>query len=215
MNCHDAQRALNATIGGGTAPAPDVAAHLRSCEACARVFDDATLAHALRADTAPPPRAGFVDAVIATAIRAGHAPRGRIGRLAAAVAVIGLLTGVLYTAQQSAPEPMSVASQRVTLATLEGKTVRVVIDSRSAQPAATVTIDLADNLELAGFARERRIQFQTDLSAGKNLLALPLVLTDAAVSHFDVALAYGTTRRNIRVAVEPAVSRAPDAAISS
>ena len=63
------------------------------------------------------------------------------------------------------------------------------------QDGATVTIELADNLELTGFPNERRIEWQTDLSQGKNLLALPLTLTSATESHFHVALSYGATKK--------------------
>jgi Fe-S cluster assembly iron-binding protein IscA len=201
MNCPEARLAMQASIGSAVPLPAEIAEHLASCEACAQAHEEATLAHVLRVDAVPPPRDGFVDAVIATAIRAGAAPRSRVSRIAASIAVTALVLGMLYGLQRETSIVDPPTSQHVALVTLQGKTVRVVIDSHSAQPAATVTIELAENLEMAGFPLERRIEFKTDLAQGKNLLALPLTLTDASASYFDVVLAYGSTRRNIRVSV--------------
>jgi len=198
MNCLDAQFAIQASILSGAALDGDYAEHVASCELCQQSYSDAAVDHALRAEEVPPPRARFVDEAISTAVRKGRRAQSPLPAIAASVAVIGLLFGVLYAL------PRDPAAPQVTLIAHEGKTVRVLIDSPSAQRAATVMIELADNLELAGFPNERRIEWQTDLSVGKNLLALPLTLTDEADSHFDVVLAYGSTRKNIHVSIRSA-----------
>jgi len=54
---------------------------------------------------------------------------------------------------------------------------------------------------LAGFPNKHRIEWQTPLAAGRNLLALPLTLTHPSDSQFRVGLAYGSTHRDIRVLV--------------
>lgn len=198
MNCFDAQFAIQASALSGVALDAEYAEHVASCELCQQRHADALLDHALRGQDVPAPRARFVDEVIATAVRTGVRSASPWPAVAATVAVIGILFGILYGV------PREPATPQVTLTAHEGKTVRLVIDSPSAQAAATVTIELADNLELAGFPNERRIEWQTDLLVGKNLLALPLTLTDEAASHFDVVLAYGSTRKNIHVSIRPA-----------
>ena len=200
MNCHEAQLAIKASVQGGAPLNAETVRHITACEHCQQSYDDLALEHALRGQRIPPPREGFVDEVIAIAIRDGAQKSSRRSTLAASIALIGLVIGVLYGyLREGAPD-----SARVSLAAHEGKTVRVLINSPSEQEAATVTIELAENLELAGFPNERRIEWQTDLAAGKNLLALPLTLTDEGDSHFNVALSYGSTRKNVRVSVQSA-----------
>jgi hypothetical protein len=198
MNCLDAQFAIQAAVLSGAPLGADYGAHITSCEQCQQSYADAALDHALQSEQVPAPRARFVDEVIATAVRNGRRTQSPLPAIAASIAVIGLMFAMLYGM------PRNPASPQVTLIAHEGKTVRVLIDSPSAQQAATVTIELADNLELAGFPNERRIEWQTDLSVGKNLLPLPLTLTEKADTHFDVALSYGSTRKNIRVSVRSA-----------
>jgi len=79
--------------------------------------------------------------------------------------------------------------------------VEVVIDAGAGRNEATLTIELADNLELEGFPNERVISWQTQLTEGKNLLRLPLILKDESDSEFNVDLSYGSTRKAITVMV--------------
>lgn len=207
MRCDEAQTAIRASIELNTPLDPRTKAHLTTCEDCREDFGDWTLDHALRSQTAPLPEDDFVDRAIAHAIAAAAARRKRHMAIAASVAVVTVALGVVFGQLRSAPGDTPAMAQ-VTLITHEGKTVRVVIDSPAEQDAATVTIELGDNLELAGFPNERRIEWQTKLSEGKNLLALPLTLTDGMESHFDVALSYGATKKDVRVAVHAAASGA-------
>jgi hypothetical protein len=90
---------------------------------------------------------------------------------------------------------------RITLAPQQSKTVRVLIDSIANRDHATITIALADNLELEGFPEDRVIEWETSLKEGKNLLALPLRLKDGEASHFEVAFTDGSTRKQLRIDV--------------
>jgi hypothetical protein len=198
MDCNEAQSAMRAAVEAETAVDARTRAHLMTCEDCSEDYSDWMLEHALAQDWVQPPREGFVDEVIAAASRDGAAALVRRYAMAASIAVLGIAVGLLVgfrlgTEQANLPH--------VNLVAHEGKTVRLLIDSPAAQDAATVTIDLADNLELAGFPNEHRIEWQTPLAAGRNLLALPLTLTQPADSHFRVGLAYGSTHRDIRVLV--------------
>jgi hypothetical protein len=198
MNCNEAQRAIRSAVDAETAPDARTRAHLLRCDECSENYADWMLEHALAQDWVPPPREGFVDEVIAAAARDGAAAFVRRYAIAASIAVLGIAVGLLVGLRLGA-EQVDVA--HVNLVAHEGKTVRLLIESPAAQDAATVTIDLADNLELAGFPHEHRIEWQTPLAAGRNLLALPLTLTRPADSQFRVGLAYGTTYRDIRVLV--------------
>lgn len=206
MNCTEAQFAIRAAIESETGLDAETENHVAMCDDCGEDYGDWALEHALQRQTVPPPRDGFVDAAIASAIDHGAMVRTRRFGIAASIAVIGFVLGVVYRSYDNPAVDRSPFSQ-VTLAVHEGKTVRVVINSPSEEDSATVTIELGDNLELAGFPNEHRIQWQTSLSQGNNLLALPLTLTDRSDSQFRVALSYGSSRKNVRVLVHPAPSK--------
>lgn len=202
MKCAESQVAIQTALERGTPLDAETANHLASCELCRQRHADASLEQLLTGQTVPPPRTGFVDDAIAAAIREGARTRSRFPAWAASIAMIGVVVGLVYGIRP-APDAAEPGAIRVAMTAHEGRNVNVVIDSPVAQPAVTVTIELAPNLELAGFPDEHRIEWQTDLSVGKNLLALPLTLTDDANSHFDVALSYGSKKQNVHVLVLP------------
>ena len=199
MKCDEAQTAIRAAIDAETSLDSRTRVHLMTCEDCSEDYADWSLEHALAQDWVPPLRDGFVDDVILAATRDGAAARVRRYAIAASIAVFGIAVGLFFGYRLGVEQSPEFA--HVNLVANEGKTVRLLIDSPVAQDAATVTIDLADNLELAGFPNEHRIEWQTPLAAGRNLLALPLTLTEASDSQFRVGLVYGATHRDIRVLV--------------
>jgi hypothetical protein len=206
MSCTEAQAAIRAAIESETGLDAAIEDHVAACDDCRENYGDRALEHALQRQTVAPPRDGFVDQAIASAIHNGAMVRVRRFGVAASIAVIGFVLGVTYRSYDNSDLERSSISG-VTLAAHEGKTVRVVINSPSEQDSATVTIELGDNLELAGFPNEHRIQWQTSLAEGKNLLALPLTLTDPSDSHFEVALSYGSSIKNVRVLVHAALPK--------
>jgi len=206
MNCSQSQIAIRAAVYGDGVLDAATRAHLATCEECNEDLADWTLDHALQRQPVPNPRDGFLDEAIAHAIRKGNAARTRRYAIAASIAALGLALS-LFFGVGNVSERGGSNGPRVVLVAHEGKVVRLVIDSPAEQDAATVSIELADNLELAGFPNERRIEWQTNLSEGKNLLALPLTLKDQADSHFRVQVHYGSTQKDIRVSVHGAPAR--------
>jgi hypothetical protein len=200
MNCSESQISVRAAIDDETALDSATRRHLETCDECREDYADWALDRALKEEWVPPARDGFADQAIAAATRRGTQRRVRRFALAASIAVLGIAVGLFFGVRVG--ERSASASALVTLVAHEGKTVRLVIDSPSAQDAAIVTIELADNLELAGFPNEHRIEWQTKLSVGRNLLALPLTLTNPSDSHFRVGLIYGSTHKDIRVSVK-------------
>jgi hypothetical protein len=205
MNCSQSQIAIRAAVFDGGVLDAATSAHLATCAECREDFADWTLDHSLQGQPGPTPRDGFLDEAIAHAIRKGAAARNRRFAIAASIAVLGVAASLFFGVGNVADRDGS-NGPRVVLVAHEGKVVRLVIDSPTEQHAATVSIELADNLELAGFPNERRIEWQTNLSEGKNLLALPLTLKDQADSHFRVQVHYGSTEKDIRVSVHGAAA---------
>ena len=116
--------------------------------------------------------------------------------MAAAVAVISVAIGLFFGRGQAPDVVFEIA-----MAPYEERLVEVVIDTATAHEQATLTIELANSLEIVGFPEQRTIQWQTDLAAGKNLLKLPLRLSRDADTYFTVLMNYGSTEQTMRVDV--------------
>jgi hypothetical protein len=200
MNCDEARRAIRAAIDSDTTIDRAIRVHLATCSDCREDYADWMLERALAHDWVEPLREGFVDQVIAAAARDGAAGRLRRMAVAATIGVLAVGLGLFVGLRSGSDAATSVA--QVGLIAHQGKQVRLMIDSAAAHDFATVTIELADDLELAGFPNERRIEWQTRLAAGRNLLTLPLTLTHPADSQFRVGLSYGSVRQDIRVRVK-------------
>ena len=201
MNCSDYQNTIRAAIAADAMLDAGTRRHLAGCDDCREDYSDWALERALMAEWVPPPREGFVDQALEVAVRGAWWTDTRGVAIAACIAVLGIALG-LTLGLRIGGERGDIAAPLVALAVDEGKTIRLLIDSPSAQQAATVTIELADNLELAGFPNERRIEWQTTLSQGRNLLALPLRLTGTSDSQFRVNVVYGDTHKDIQVSVK-------------
>jgi hypothetical protein len=212
MNCKDTRYHIQlwlqaAGTDAGSEPDGESLRHIKCCSACRLEYGDAVLDQLLRQQSAPVARDGFFDRAIIAAVQRNTGASqlwGRgFGALAASVAavalVVGLWGGVPGTSSRDVARDAGVAQ-----ILHEAQTVRVLIDSVAARDRATITIELAENLELEGFPNQRVIEWQTDLLAGRNLLALPVRLKDQGESYLDVSLHHGDEQKAIRVSVRPA-----------
>lgn len=210
LSCLPSRGEIDAWLATGAAPGAGTMAHLQECAECRHQHAEAELGRLLQAHAVPPARPGFADEAILSAIgRASVVQSGRrrgmrwLGAIAASVAVIAVVLGTLVATGPKSMLPAESVAQVVILP-LQSKIVQVLIDSADDRDSALITISLADNLELEGFPDERVIEWNTPLKAGKNLLALPLRLTDDAPSHFDVAFSHGEVRKKVRIDVSVA-----------
>jgi len=133
------------------------------------VVDDLNkLRESLRALPVPEPRPGFVDRVLANAKNDIRRPfnwwAAGLGALAATIACVALLWK-----PAPAPEPS------IRLALNESRDVPLVIDSERALDDATIRLYVTGSVELAGYEQQHEIEWKTSLTAGANLLSLPVV----------------------------------------
>ena len=205
MHCADVKPSIDAYVAVGSELSGAEIAHVGECELCRQRCADAALHRLLLSQSVPPPSPDFVDVAIRNATDhpannpASRSKRLWIGAVAASIVAGVVAVGLLVTTNSNlwSDEPPA----RIAFAPQQSKTVRVLIDSMANREHATITIALADNLELEGFPGDRVIEWETSLKEGKNLLALPLRLKDDAVSHFDVAFTDGSIRKQLRVDV--------------
>jgi hypothetical protein len=81
--------------------------------------------------------------------------------------------------------------------------INVVISASDRREYATLTIRLADDLELDGYEGLSVISWQTDLEQGRNLLALPVRSKIGRGGEIWIALAYsGSVETELRIQVD-------------
>lgn len=200
LSCHDTTILLDDFLDRRLAPERALAlgAHLQGCERCRALHAGAeALQKALRELAAPAPRAGFVAAALARAAAPAAARRRRtLGAFAlAATLVLGLALGMLVQrAEPPAPTVVLKLEQR--------ETVRLNLASAQPLQAATLTLDLPENLELVGYGALRRLTWQADLRAGDNLLALPLVAHGLVDGRLRAEVSHGGSSRTLYVKID-------------
>ena len=174
--------------------------HLDECELCRNWYRDAVLKAILERQPVPKPTAGFVERALreATGV-ANTAARTRRQAVARSLAAALLLTiGGFLVAMLAVREGESANDSGTRLA--GHRIVNVIIDAKGPREDATLTIQLAEDLELEGFADQHLIEWQTDLAKGRNLLALPVRSKTGAGGDIRVALSYdGELRKEMRI----------------
>jgi hypothetical protein len=202
--CNSVQTEIDAFGASGIDLSLGSSVHLEECELCRHRHADAKLQRLLQSLVVPPMRREFADTAIRRAVE--HVPAMEVDkhrgawRLAASVAVLAMFVGGMALWHRGAPLAPGAVAQ-VTILSQKSKTVRVVLESAQRRDNATITISLAENLELEGFPNERVVEWEAPLLQGRNLLALPLRVKDGVDSHFDVAFRDGQTHQQIRVDV--------------
>jgi len=187
MNCQQLTDKIDDYMDG--ALPPDVTAsldqHVAACTSCRQlVAREKRLSAALRDyrdSSVPAPASAFFDQSLARADRlAGRRQQKQwwlkgFGSAAAAGLAVWIIAGTLLTSPDidriDAPVPT------VTMALEEPRTIRLVFSSESELTDATLTVNLPEGIELAGFEGQREISWMTSLKAGRNLLPLKLIAT--------------------------------------
>ncbi|MBS3732482.1 MAG: hypothetical protein KGY42_06215 [Desulfobacterales bacterium] len=154
----------------------------------------------------PEPRDGFATEAIQKAANRHRAKLRRsffLGFSAAAVLMIAI--GVSFILSSLNPA-VDFAGNRQTVVVVPadgGKTVNIIIEATKPRSNATFTIDLSENVAVKSHPDTRRLQWQTDLPRGRNLLELPLVLRDENGGHVRVRYRYDSSQQETRIQVRP------------
>ncbi|HEB92543.1 MAG TPA: hypothetical protein ENI94_03565 [Gammaproteobacteria bacterium] len=162
--------------------------HLNDCAGCQRRF---SRQQALRADLkampVPAPSVDFAERVLRQAVKSNVSHHHRHGfvtgfgsALVAGLAlwvVIGFFPAQQAVAPQGA-EPLQIVS--IALDALnEKQDVSLVFNAERAVLGARISIELPDNVTIAGYPGRKRLEWRTDLAKGSNLLRLPVIASQA------------------------------------
>lgn len=182
MICRRIEALIDDYLDGAleTRAADDVERHVAECPDCQRLL--ARSRAVIDAMTRLPVEAaasGFFDAALRKAEiaplrrkRRSAPSRWYLGAIAAgltAVVAVGLMADRIEAPSLASGMP------QVALAVEEARTINLVFASDEALDAVSLSVDLPQGVELASYPGQKRVQWSTQLHAGKNVLPLELV----------------------------------------
>lgn len=202
MNCTEFRQAIN-QVPKQSAPQGDCAEHLSECQLCQHYYSDLMLEQELNEFQVPEPSPDFLERALARAVTepvpVKHSSWRWPSAMAASVlaAVVGLF--VLWDLPPE-EEVVSVAEVVPQQPLYTREQVRIVIYSKEDRDSAELSIELAENLELEGYAGRSQVAWNTKLSKGANLLTLPVLVRNEG-GLVQVRSRFGDTSHEVSVQV--------------
>tara|TARA_R110000868_G_scaffold274639_1_gene534110 strand:+ start:4566 stop:5261 length:696 start_codon:yes stop_codon:yes gene_type:complete len=209
MNCLETRKIIPIHIasGGVSLANNELFDHIASCELCLAHYEESLLLTGLTNLDKPIMSAGFADKAIKQAIEnhqqakqeRAASPPSLYRRVVALVLIVSFM-GLILVNQN----PVAHNEKMAQLNTANGtasKQINVVIDSLADRENTTVTIELAENLELQGYPNRKTLSWTTNIRKGKNLLTLPVLFKDHSDSYLTLSYAYGPANKRIHIDV--------------
>ena len=187
----------------------ELEAHCRYCEPCQTTLKNARqVQKTLSTYPVSGPSSGFFDRALAAArANDSHATtrarwsRGRAGKLAAAIAVV-VVGGLLLQEPEISGDPaVSSAVAGISMALFETRTVNLVFASSNEMADVSLTVDLPDGVELAGYSGRGQVSWTTRLQVGRNVLPLELVATGGDGGELTARLRHDSDEKIFTVSV--------------
>jgi hypothetical protein len=204
-------------------------AHRKSCGSCQSFYEaEVALLTALREMPVPEPSADFADRVLCAAVTQGdvkedvpnagqHHRHGFMLGFGSATAaafalwvVVGIFPRTLPPAGESvaslesaatttAATTTNVSEPEISIALNQQQDVKLAFHTVAALQGARITIQIPENVALAGYPGQRELSWETNLSEGENLLRLPLVASQAMQGQLVARIEHGKRVRTLRV----------------
>lgn len=176
MECWAVNEVLQDYIDGKliSTDAKSVFDHHKKCPSCAEQYTDAlAVIEILRGVRVPPSSPGFSTRVIAHATGSTNTvPVRSLPYVASGIAASLIAFFVLVS---SFFNPVF-EDQSMPIVLMGGgfQTIKVAIDSGQSIDSVELSIDISDNLAIAGYENQKSINWNSKLSQGVNVIALPV-----------------------------------------
>ena len=175
MECWTVNKLLQDYIDGKliSTDARSVFDHHKKCPSCAEQYTDAlAVIEILRGVRVPPSSPGFSTRVIAHATRSTNTVPVRLLSYVASGIAASLIAFFMVS---SFFNPV-VEDQSMPIVLMGGgfETMKVAIDSGQSIDSVELSIDISDNLAIAGYENQKSISWNSKLSQGVNVIALPV-----------------------------------------
>lgn len=206
MKCTDVQKYLDDYLDGSMSLGEQKAvdAHIEGCAACRHELKEVRdMRQALRSLPVEEASAQFEEKVFA-AVRRAHAPRKpAANRFVAGFATAMAASLALWFASTVYTPTMESEGQgMIQLAVNQAQTVRLVFDAPSDLAEVTLSLQLPENIELEGYSGRRQLVWQTSLSKGQNVLALPVIAIGSGEGELVAQLNYDGKTRLFNIVVK-------------
>ncbi|MEJ2360214.1 MAG: zf-HC2 domain-containing protein [Gammaproteobacteria bacterium] len=207
MHCENIQQQLDDYLAGELPEAgrDAINTHLQHCSHCQQVFlQTQKLLLALHTMPVTPARAGYAQRVLDFLPH----PAGKSSLVVRRPLwfVSGFATAIIamFVVLFLFPRPPSLPLQRAAVLTIHVAShqlhnVDLVFHSPMQISQATLRIDLPAGVEINGYARQRVLQWQTNLKQGANRLVLPLLVKTQAGGVLTARLSHNGKSRTFRV----------------
>lgn len=204
MNCTDINTQMDDYLDDRLEPQARSAfdQHVAGCKACAAMLEQMQgLLHGLQQLPISEPSADFEQRVFNEIRRQHRQPR--VGRFAAGFATaMAASLAIWFASSVYLPEmPGQSASQQATVSVAlnQQQTVRLMFEAQSDIQQVSLSIDLPNNMQLAGYPGRKQLSWQTSLKKGSNVLALPVMAVDPGEGELVARLNYGDKSKTVRV----------------
>ncbi len=204
--------------------------HLQACRQCTELLarHDA-LQQALRAMPIPELSPGFAERALRVAAEQNRAAQHLVGNSpqrvgadsfqrgdsrqhhrhgfvvgfgSAVAAALALWVVVGLFPQQMPGDAPTDAVPVVTIALNEQRDIKLAFFSDQPLKGARISIQMPENVALAGFPGQRELSWETNLAQGDNLLRLPVIATGAATGELVARIEYGDQYKVLKVNIE-------------
>lgn len=182
MNCDNCNHILDEFLDDELeeSVAHELKTHVENCEDCnAALKKIMRLRQALKAMPYQPPEDGFYDRLLEQTVKSMH--RNEMTFWATAGVGSAIAASVVAWLVLALPvdygEDIQVAQlEGVTISLNVEKTIRISFESVSVLQGATLTVQLPPGVQVSGYDGQSEITWTTNVTAGVNILSLPVVL---------------------------------------
>jgi hypothetical protein len=201
MQCTEARSKLN-TATSEQQYGVELREHIASCQLCHRYAEDQQLTRTLQSWQVPGPDQAFLQQAMLRATQPIRSSANRkwswLAATVASLALVGILMSWMNSSQLNGPLP----HLRMADAPVQSVQQRVSIMIYSTdEQDAELSIALAENLELEGFAGQQTLTWNAHLTKGENLLSLPL-LVNGAGGELQVTSRFAGRQHQVQLKVE-------------
>ncbi len=185
MNCEDAIAKFQSTSENAPSDLDSRKAmeHVAGCEDCRDALHGLEALHELQKRASVSAPEGLFGQIMQSVTANAKPQKTRygfwhgvgIGGAVAATLIIAFMTSNVMRSPYMTSTP---ATPEFVIAMNEARNVNIAIDAGRDLQGATVSVFLSGGVELAGFGKQRKISWSTDLDQGINQLTLPVVATD-------------------------------------
>lgn len=208
MNCTDIQKYLDDYLDEVMSLGEEkaVEAHLKDCAHCQQALEEYKAMHeALRALPVEEASPDF-EAKVFAAVQHHYGANKRAGNrlIAGFAAAIAASLALWFASTVYTPQVEEAAPQVINLAMNQTRTIKLVFESPTELAEVTLSVELPENVELDGYAGQKRLVWQTNLNKGQNILALPVIATGNGQGELVAQLSYGDKTKQFYIVLKTA-----------